>query len=256
MRPLKEAICLLTSGVLSIFLTQHFPSYVDYDFTASLENTLDAIARGEQAWIPILEQFWAPFIHQIKHVEDNVQRKEVTTEALETLCPKCNKPLVIRLGKRGRFIACTGYPDCDYTQALTGGDEAAPPAAPEIVEGRMCPLCEHPLHIKTRRYGLFIGCSHYPSCKHMEPLEKPADTHVTCPECNTGSLLQRRSRYGKVFYSCSTYPACKYALWYPPVAQACPQCHWPLMMLKEGKRLGRQWACPQPTCKHTMPPAK
>ncbi|MCX7114591.1 MAG: type I DNA topoisomerase [Gammaproteobacteria bacterium] len=239
--------------IVNRFLTQHFQKYVDYKFTASLEDTLDAVARGEQSWIPVLEAFWSPFNEQIQHTEANVQRKDVTTEAIEETCPKCSKPLVIRLGKRGRFIGCTGYPECDFTQNLnTSSDAPLEPTAPEIIEGRTCPACEGALHIKSGRYGRFIGCSNYPTCKHIEPLEKPTDTGVTCPECHEAALLQRRSRRGKFFYSCSRYPKCKYAIWYPPVEQACPQCHWPILMLKEGKRLGRQLVCPQKSCGHAI----
>lgn len=231
------------------FLTQHFTQYVDYQFTASLEDTLDAVARGEEAWIPVLETFWEPFIKQIEHIEATVQRKDVTTEALDRFCPKCSKPLAIRLGKRGRFIGCTGYPDCDYTEDLSGQETTA--SQPEVVEGRSCPLCQSPLYIKMGRYGKFIGCSSYPTCKHMEPLEKPKDTGVQCPSCQKGDMLERHSRRGKIFYSCSTYPKCKYAVWNLPVAQACPQCKWPILTLKEGKRLGKQLVCPQEGCGYT-----
>lgn len=237
--------------IVTKFLTQHFTKYVDYQFTASLEDTLDAVARGEQAWIPVLESFWSPFTEQIQSIETTVQRKDVTTEAIDETCPKCQKPLVIRLGKRGRFIGCTGYPDCDFTQNMAGQETATDTSEPEILEGRNCPDCGHALQIKVGRYGRFIGCSHYPTCKHIEPLEKPKDSGVTCPECNHNALIERKSRRGKVFYSCAGYPKCKYALWYPPVNQSCPQCHWPILMLKEGKRLGRQLVCPKEGCDYT-----
>jgi DNA topoisomerase-1 len=237
--------------IVNRFLTEHFTKYVDYQFTAGLEDTLDAIARGEQAWVPVLEAFWKPFIEQIHNIETNVQRKDVTTEMLDTLCPKCNSQLMIRLGKRGRFIGCSAYPECDFTEALNPGENE--PTAPEIVEGRTCPDCEHPLQIKSGKYGRFIGCTQYPTCKFIEPLQKPVETGITCPKCTAGQLVEKRSRRGKVFYSCNTYPKCNYALWYAPVEHPCPQCHWPIMMLKEGKRLGRQLVCPQEECKHSMP---
>lgn len=237
--------------IVNKFLTQHFPKYVDFQFTASLEDTLDAIARGEQPWIPVLQAFWSPFIEQIQYTETNVQRKDVTTETLDSPCPKCEKALVIRLGKRGRFIGCSGYPECDYTQDLNSQEPGSPSQEPEIVPDRSCPECKSPLVIKAGRYGRFIGCSNYPTCKHIEPLQKPNDTEITCPQCQKAHILERRSRRGKTFYSCSAYPKCKYALWYPPVDQPCPKCHWPIRMLKEGKRLGKQLVCPQENCKHT-----
>lgn len=234
--------------IVNRFLTSYFTRYVDYKFTAQLEDTLDAIARGEKEWVPVLHDFWQPFVHQIHDIDEQVQRKDVTTEILEQECPKCTKPLSIRLGKRGRFIGCTGYPDCDYTQDLSGqdGDKKE-----EIVQGRLCPTCNHELHIKTGRYGRFIGCSNYPQCKHMEPLEKPADTGVTCPKCNHAKILQRKSRKGKIFYSCGDYPKCDYALWNEPVNKACPKCAWPILTVKENKKIGRSILCPHEGCGYT-----
>ena len=82
----------------------------------------------------------------------------------------------------------------------------------------------------------------------MEPLEKPTDTGVSCPNCQQGTLLKRKSRRGKVFYSCSTYPACKYAVWNEPLNESCPQCSWPILTLKHTKRHGAQKVCPQADC--------
>lgn len=232
--------------IVNRFLTSYFTRYVDYKFTAQLEDTLDAVSRGEKEWIPVLEAFWQPFIQQIHDTDENVQRKDVTTEVLEDKCPKCEKPLSIRLGKRGRFIGCTGYPDCDYTQDLNASDGEK--KEPEVLEGRLCPDCNGPLHIKIGRYGRFIGCGNYPNCKFIEPLEKPADTGVECPKCHNGKILQRKSRKGKIFFSCANYPKCDYALWNEPVNKPCPQCAWPLLTLKETKRNGRQLLCPKDGC--------
>lgn len=234
--------------IVNRFLTGHFTRYVDYKFTAQLEDTLDAISRGEREWIPVLDEFWQPFIQQIHVTDEQVQRKDVTTETLDEQCPKCGKPLAIRLGKRGRFIGCTGYPECDYTQDLNNEGEKT---EPEVVEGRTCSDCGSPLHIKMGRYGRFIGCSNYPQCKHMEPLEKPADTGVECPKCHSAKILKRKSRKGKIFYSCGNYPKCDYALWNEPIDKPCPQCAWPLLTVKETKRSGRQIICPNESCNYT-----
>lgn len=237
--------------IVNKFLTSYFTQYVDYKFTAGLEDTLDAIARGEKEWIPVLKDFWQPFVQQIHNTDEQVQRKDVTTETLDTLCPKCNKPLSIRLGKRGRFIGCTGYPECDYTQDMSTNQEQEK-AEPEIVADRNCPLCDHALHIKTGRYGRFIGCSNYPQCKHMEPLIKPADTGVTCPKCNQAKILQRKSRKGKIFYSCGDYPKCDYALWNEPIDKPCPQCAWPILTQKESKKSGLLILCPNEGCGYSQ----
>jgi DNA topoisomerase I len=237
--------------VVSKFLTEHFTQYVDYDFTAKMEDELDAVSRGEKEWIPVMHEFWDPFKKLVDHKEENVSRKDVTTEKMDEKCPKCGKPLSIRLGRRGRFIGCTGYPDCDYTRNL---DETAEQAAqPEKIEGRQCPQCNSDLIIRRGRYGKFIGCSGYPNCKYIEPLEKPQDMGVECPECHQGTFLKRKSRYGKIFYSCSRYPDCKYATWNPPLAQPCPKCAWPILTIKTTKRKGTERVCPRKECGFAEP---
>ncbi len=240
--------------VVNKFLSEHFFHYVDYDFTARMEDELDAISRGEKEWRPVLQEFWGDFKDQVKSKE-SVDRPGV--EMMEENCPKCGKQLAKRLGRNGYFIGCTGYPECDYTRNVD--DAAGSLNVPEIVPDRKCPKCGSDLVIKRGRYGKFIGCSGYPNCRHMEPLEKPADTGVTCPECKQATMLKRKSRYGKVFYSCARYPDCKYAVWNPPVAEPCPQCGWPILMIKTTKRRGTEKVCPtknaegKPACGYAEP---
>jgi len=237
--------------VVSKFLTQYFTRYVDYDFTAKLEDELDAVSRGEEEWVPLLRNFWGAFKERIDHTEENVKRSDVTHEQIDELCPKCNAPLSIRLGRHGRFVGCTNYPECDYTRDL--GGEKREQEAPEVVEGRSCPECNAPLVIKRGRYGKFIGCSAYPKCRYIEPLEKPQDTGVTCPKCSKGTLMRRKSRQGKIFFSCSTYPKCDYAVWNEPIAEPCPNCGWPLLTIKTTKRKGSEKVCPQKECGYAVP---
>lgn len=236
--------------VVNKFLTNYFTQYVDYDFTARLEDELDAVSRGEEEWVPLLEKFWQPFKDRIDDTQANVQRSDVTQEKIDEKCPKCNEQLAIRLGRNGRFIGCTAYPDCDYTRNLNDDGDAS--AEPEKV-GRDCPDCGSELVFKQGRYGKFIGCSGYPKCKHIEPLEKPRDTGVKCPKCHKGTLMQRKSRRGKVFYSCSTYPKCDYAVWNEPMAENCPNCGWPVLTVKTTKRRGTEKVCPQQDCSFAEP---
>ena len=240
--------------VVNRFLTEYFTAYVDYDFTARLEDDLDAVSRGEAEWIPLLERFWQPFKERIDHTQEHVKRSDVTQERIEEACPKCGGPLAIRLGRNGRFIGCTQYPECDYTRDLDPNNSER--NAPEIIEGRACPLCGSTLEIKHGRYGKFIGCSAYPKCKHIEPLDKPEDTGVTCPKCGQGTLQKKKSRRGKLFYSCSTYPKCDYAVWDTPLAESCPQCNWPVLTLKVTKSQGAMKVCPQKDCGYREPVAE
>ena len=236
--------------VVNRFLTKYFTMYVDYDFTAKLENDLDLVSCGEIEWIPVLKHFWSPFKTQVDDVQENVKRSDVTQEPMDEKCPKCEKQLSVRLGKRGRFVGCSGYPECDYTRNLSGDQEDN---TPEIVEGRVCPDCESPLIIRHGKYGKFIGCSSYPKCKHIEPLEQPEDTKVACPKCKEGHIVKRKSRRGKIFFSCNRYPDCDYALWYPPLNEPCPQCNWPILMLKTTKTKGEEKVCPQKECGYSVP---
>ncbi|MCG6872444.1 MAG: type I DNA topoisomerase [Gammaproteobacteria bacterium] len=242
--------------IVNKFLSEHFDKYVSYDFTAQLEDDLDAISRGEKSWRPVLRDFWEPFHKQCEHKDESVQRKDVTQEAMDEDCPRCGAKLSIRLGRHGRFVGCTAYPECRYTRNLDGepgSDE------PEVVEDRKCPKCESDLVIKRGRYGKFIGCSSYPECKHMEPLEKPEDMGVKCPECKEGSMLKRKSRYGKVFYSCARYPDCKYAVWNEPIDETCPTCGHGMLTKKITKRRGTEKVCPIKECdfaEQLEPPAE
>lgn len=238
--------------IVNRFLTEYFTTYVDYDFTARLEDELDAVSRGEEDWIPLLKQFWRPFKDRVDHTQENVKRSDVTQEVIEEVCPQCSAPLSIRLGRHGRFIGCTKYPECDYTRDLADATKPERPPV-EVVAGRNCPECGSELQMKHGKYSKFIGCSAYPKCRYIQPLERPQDTGVTCPKCDQGTLLKKKSRRGKIFYSCATYPKCDYAVWNEPVAGPCPQCSWPILTLKVTKRDGARQVCPQKDCNYSAP---
>ena len=227
--------------VVNEFLTENFSSYVDYDFTANLEDELDAVARGEKKWIPVMNEFWGPFKELIGKDFDRPYPKTIDEN-----CPECGKPLQKNLGRGGFFLGCSGYPDCKYTRNV-GEDKGS--SEPEIVKGRNCPQCDSQLIIRNGRYGKFIGCSSYPDCRYIEPMEKPENTGVQCPKCKKGGILKRKSRRGKIFFSCERYPDCDYAIWNQPLARPCPDCHWPITSIKTTKRSGTQRVCPQQDCK-------
>lgn len=237
--------------IVTKFLTNYFNQYVDYGFTAKLEDSLDSVAAGEKEWLPVLRDFWEPFIKLVDTIEETVQRKDVTQETLDEKCPECNSQLSVWLGKRGKFIGCTGYPNCKYTRNVVNPNEPEVPA--EVISGRKCPTCESELVIKSGKYGRFIGCSSYPNCKFIESLDKPVDTGVECPECKKGHLMKRKTRYGSFFYPCNGYPDCKYAIKYPPLAEACPLCSWPILNISTTKRRGTEKACPQKNCTFSEP---
>ena len=245
-----------TGRVVTKLLTEHFSKYVDYDFTAALEEELDAVARGELAWTPLIKQFWDPFIALLHRKDKEVSKADITTEKTDKICPECGKELVIKLGRSGRFLACSGFPDCRHTEPLNSdGTEAEEP----VISDEKCEKCGEPMLIKTGRYGKFLACSGYPKCKNIQPMEKPKALGITCPECGEGEMMEKKSRYGKIFYSCNRYPKCKYALWNEPKEEPCPKCGWPLTEIKITKRWGTVQRCPQEECdweKELIPPVK
>jgi len=224
-----------TGDIVSGFLTKYFTDIVEPGFTAEIEDKLDAVARGECEWKPILREFWKPFKARVDHTMEHVKRSDVTHEETDEICPECGKPLAIKLGRYGKFLACTGYPECKHAKPLNGKDDA--PQEAEVSDEK-CDKCGEPMLIKAGRYGKFLGCSAYPKCKNLQPLEKAVDTGINCPSCGKGTFLEKKSRRGKVFYSCSTYPKCKNALWNKPIDKPCPKCGAPFVTEKTTKRNG------------------
>jgi DNA topoisomerase-1 len=231
--------------VVSDLLTAHFAQYVDYNFTAGLEEELDQVSRGEKEWKPLLKAFWEPFIALLKQKEGEVNKADLTTEATDEVCPDCGKSLVVKLGKRGKFIACSGFQEgCKYTRNVDQDGEVVEP----VVSDEKCEKCGLPMLIKDGRFGKYLACSGYPGCKNIQPLVKPLNTGVVCPECKEGQLIEKKSRFGKLFYSCNQYPKCKFALWDLPVEQPCPKCGFPLLVKKIYKRKGEFLKCPKEGC--------
>jgi len=230
--------------IVSRFLSTYFADIVETNFTADIEDKLDAVARGEREWRPLLHEFWSPFKARVDDTMENVKRSDVTHEATDEVCNECGKPMAIKLGRYGKFLACTGYPECKQARPLNSDNEA-----PEAeVSDQKCDDCGKPMLIKQGRYGKFLGCSGYPECKGIQPLEKPKDTGIQCPECGKGTFLEKKSRRGKIFYSCSKYPKCKKALWNKPIDKPCPECGASYVTEKVTKRNGTQHVCDSEVC--------
>ena len=229
-----------TGDWVNKFLVSSFGAIVDPTFTASVEDKLDAVARGETGWKPVLREFWGPF----KAAVDLAATAERPSEESDEMCPECGKPMAIKLGRYGKFLACTGYPECKVAKPLNG---AAEQAEPELSDQK-CDKCGAFMAIKTGRFGKFLGCSAYPECKNIQPLEKPADTGIPCPTCGKGTFLEKKSRRGKIFYSCSSYPKCTNALWNKPIDKPCPKCGVPFVTEKTTKRNGTEHVCATEGC--------
>ena len=199
-------------------LVKHFPKIVDIKFTAHLEDDLDEIAQGKKEWEPVISEFYKPFKDNLMQKEKEVSKKELTEEKTDEVCEQCGKPMVIKMGRYGKFLSCTGYPDCKNAKPLNV-DQAGGPPEPETTDEK-CEKCGKPMVIRQGKFGKFMSCSGYPDCKNT----KPISLGVKCPECGKGEICERRSRAGKTFYSCNKYPECKFALWSKPTGENCPDC--------------------------------
>jgi DNA topoisomerase I len=219
-------------------LVEHFGELFNVKFTAQMEEELDLIEEGDENWVDVLRDFYEPFSEQVTAVAG--MQKEIKEEHQEETgetCEKCGKAMIIKWGRNGRFLACTGYPECKTTRPLNGAEVEA--------TDYKCPECQAPMVIRSGRFGKFLACSRYPECKTTQPVP----TGVKCPESGcTGDMVERRSRRGKNFYSCSRYPDCKYATWNYPVSTKCPACAFPLMTRNVTKTHGEHLRCP--ACGH------
>jgi len=229
------------ADVVTSLLVDNFASIVDYNFTAKMEEELDDIAEGEKKLIPVIDAFYKPFAKLLSEKEKTIDKKELVEQATDKICPKCGKPLVIKLGRNGQFYACTGYPDCNHTEPLVEKQyDEHEQAIIETETKDPCPKCKGQLEVKQSRFGMFIGCSNYPKCKFTKPITIPAE--VKCPNCGK-DINRKTTRRGKIFWGCSGYPKCKTAFWDEPINQKCPECA-NLMVKKNNGSL----VCSQ--CKH------
>ncbi|MEE8369708.1 MAG: DNA topoisomerase, partial [Dehalococcoidia bacterium] len=208
--------------VVNDLLVEHFPDFVDVGFTAEMEEELDEVANGERPWQPMVEEFYNPLEEALKRAAAAPKQEEATDER----CPECDRPMVIRWGRRGRFLACSGFPECRSTRSLDG-EEETPHSTDET-----CQECSAPMVVKTGRFGRFLACSRYPECKGRRPLT--AKTGVNCPRCGA-DIVERRSKRGRTFFGCSSYPKCDFTVWSRPLSQPCPHCQGLLIAERDDK---------------------
>ena len=247
--------------VVNRLLQSGFGDIINEGYTARLEEELDEIEEGKLPWKDAIVEFDTKFDKDLAQGDkkwpdvkgQGIALGELYPARAEERCPKCGRPLVVRFGRYGAFVGCSGYreePSCDYTSDLEPKTDAAP--VEEGAEIAPCELCGKPMALRRSRFGTFYGCTGYPECKGIRkigPAAAPAkDTGVPCPECKEGTIQEKTSRRGKLFYSCSRYPKCKFALWNKPIAVPCPNCGNPLLTEKTTKRKGTVWLCPKEGC--------
>ncbi|MBI4685153.1 MAG: type I DNA topoisomerase [Nitrospirae bacterium] len=229
--------------VVNDMLVEKFSDVLDIGFTAKLEDRLDNIEEGKIRWVKVVKDFYKPFSHDLTEATKSTDRVKPQDIPTEEKCDKCGQPMVIRWGRHGRFMACSGYPECKNTKPLEGQERKDQPAASSRQTDEKCEKCGAPMVIKAGRYGNFLACSKYPECKATKPLP----TGIKCP-LDGGDIIERRTKKGKLFWSCSNYPKCKFASWYRPVPQICPECKSPYLMERRGKDGTVIIVCPNKEC--------
>jgi DNA topoisomerase-1 len=206
----------LVGEIVTDLLVEHFGDYVDVAFTARMEEELDEVARGERSWVPLLRAFYGPLRDRVDEKRRELKRSDFTTEATDEVC-SLGHPMVIRLGRNGRFLACSLYPEHKESRPLPGDE---PP--PQEGTGEVCPKCgEGTLVGRRGKFGPFVGCSRYPECDYIKregpPPPEPLPFEVTCPKNRDGHLVPRRARRtGNLFWGCSNYPRCDYTTNHEP----------------------------------------
>lgn len=209
--------------VVNDLLVKHFPQIVDVAFTADMEEGLDTVALGELDWRKLIKDFFIPFDKLVTQKKKEIKKEDIVVmEETDEICPECNKnKLIVKLGKFGKFLSCSGYPECKYARPLETSENNGPSSdSPEILEllKDPCPECAGKLVLKEGRFGKFVACENYPKCKFTKAILNK--TGLKCPECGEkhgGEVIQKKTKRSRTFFGCSRYPDCKYAVWKLPI---------------------------------------
>ena len=265
----KKLVPTTLGGVVNDLLVEHFPNIVDYNFTSQMEQQLDDIADGQRAWVPVIKGFYDPFEKTLAAAQHGMKRVKGEGIATGLACPTCGSPLMVKLGKRGDFLACSRHPDCSFTGDLVrdGNGQIQLAQQPELADvDQTCDKCGRQMAVKKSKFGMFLACTGYPECKNTRDLKQTtegtlevAETPTTDQKCDKCGrpLVQKKGRFGP-FLGCSGYPECSNIVKLdrkgqpkpPPqiTDEQCPECGKP-MALKQG-RYGPFLSCTgYPKCK-------
>jgi DNA topoisomerase-1 len=182
-------------------LVKNFPNILDVTFTARMEEELDLVASGDNEYKQVLDDFYIPFSKTLDEVEKNLEK---------IICEKCGSEMELKIGRFGKYFACSGYPNCKNIKSTN----ELITSEPEYT-GETCPECGNKTLIRSGKFGKFIGCENYPDCNYTAQLT----LGIKCPTCGEGEVVTRRSKNGRFFYGCSRYPDCDYVSWNKPKAE-------------------------------------
>ena len=216
----KQLIPTEMAFTVTEILEKNFKEIVDASFTANMEEELDEIAEGKKDWQKTLQEFYFPFMIEIEAGKENIVSTKLA-QPTGNSCPKCGSELLLRSGRYGNFIACSGFPKCKYTEQVEGEEKTEVEGVPTTEE--KCEKCGSDMVVKNGRNGQFLACSGYPACKNTKTLEAVAtkESAIPCPECG-GKLLFRQSRRG-AFWGCENYPTCKFISKFEPSTHKCEE---------------------------------
>lgn len=236
-------------GIVTELLVNHFPKYLDYDFTAQMESSLDEIEDAKQKWHKMISEFYSDFNETLKKAQIDIQKVEIKSEHN---CPKCRKPMVLKGGRFGPFLGCSDYPQCKTVLNL---DKDGVPFPKDRESEEKCPKCQSAMLIKHGPYGEYLQCKNE-ECKNRMSLLKTIG--MKCPKdgCE-GQIIEKRSRYGKVFYGCSmwTKTKCNSAFWSKPIPVNCPECN-SLLTIKESSKQTQIICSDNKECGYKREPTK
>jgi DNA topoisomerase-1 len=203
-------------------LVGHFQDVINVEFTAQMEAQLDQVEEGTIDWHEAVRGFHKPFSTDLEKAKLEMRNVKAEVETVtDIMCEKCGKPMIVRWGRHGKFLACSGYPECRNAKSYEVDPAGKIVVLVPQVTDEKCDKCGSPMVIRSGRFGKFLACQKYPECRTTRPI--PLDFNCPKPGCE-GKLVMRRSRRGRVFYGCNKYPACDFVTWNAPVKKPCPKC--------------------------------
>lgn len=228
----------LLGRTVSKQLVVHFSDIMDYKFTAGMETKLDNVAEQKAIWNKVIKDFYDPFIETVNNAKQNMEKINIESDVV---CPNCGQKMLIRNSRFGtQFLGCSGYPECKTMMPLNKTGEVQEPETTE----EKCEKCNSDMIIKIGPYGKYLQCTNE-ECKNRKRIVKT--TGVKCPkDACEGEIVQRKSKYGKVFYGCNKYPDCDFVLWNEPTGEVCPKCN--SLLVKKVLKKGTTIQCSNKTC--------
>lgn len=232
--------------IVNALLVENFPTVVDTEFTARMETGLDEVGKGRQPFRELLRGFYQEFEKTLETARLNMRNMKGSGLPSGVQCPRCERDLQIRWGRNGPFLACSGYPECDFASGYGRDEKGRVCLVEETKETEeRCDKCGLPMVLKNGRYGNFLACSGYPACRHTRPI----GSGIPCPREGCGGELRGRvGAKGKRFFGCSRYPECKTILTGKVLQEPCPRCNGPVLFEKRDSKGGVTKLCTNPSC--------